>query len=316
MNNKPLVSIIIPVYNGSNYVAEAIESALAQTYRNIEILVINDGSTDAGATDEVVSRYAGRVKYISKQNGGVATALNLGIREMRGQYFSWLSHDDVYLPDKVQLQIDFLAESGFPEVVVYTNHYNLIEPEKTTYLARHRSWPDLEFRVREIVANNQIHGCALLVPRRAFDVAGLFDEKLRVAQDYDLWFRIAEKFPFRYLDHAGTTGRVHSQQVGVRQRDRVLIENDEFRLNCLRQLAETEIAAVGRGSKVRGLLYLAVRMYRMGCAKSHAYLSSELKQMIYRQSGTVHEAFLATLAVGAGWCHMIALKTVRTLRRR
>jgi glycosyltransferase involved in cell wall biosynthesis len=316
MNNTPLVSIVIPVYNGSNYVAEAIESALNQTYRNIEILVINDGSTDGGATDEVVSRYGGRVRYIRKPNGGVATALNLGIGEMRGEYFSWLSHDDLYLPNKVQAQIDFLAESGFPDVVVYTNHYNLIEPAKTTHLARHSPCLNLQFRAKEIVANNQIHGCALLVPRKAFAHAGLFSEKLRVAQDYDLWFRIAEKFPFRLLDRADTTGRVHSQQVGVRQHDRVLIENDEFRLNCLRQLHEAEIASLGGGSRALGLLYLATRMVRMGCPLSHAYLSSELKQSLNRKPRALREVFLATLALGADWCHTTALKSVRKLRHR
>ena len=89
--DKPLVSIIIPVYNGSNFMREAIDSALAQTYPNIEILVINDGSTDN--TREIALSYGDKIRYFEKENGGVATALNLGIREMRGEYFSGLSHE-------------------------------------------------------------------------------------------------------------------------------------------------------------------------------------------------------------------------------
>ena len=83
-----LVSLIIPVYNGSNYLREAIESALAQTYPCCEVIVINDGSTDQGATEAIALSYGERIRYFSKANGGVASALNLGLREMRGSFFS------------------------------------------------------------------------------------------------------------------------------------------------------------------------------------------------------------------------------------
>ena len=85
---KPLVSIIIPVYNGADYVAQAIESAINQTYQNIEIILVNDGSNDEGKTDSVVQKYKEKIKYIKKENGGVSTALNIGIQEMkRGMVF-------------------------------------------------------------------------------------------------------------------------------------------------------------------------------------------------------------------------------------
>ena len=83
MTDAPLVSIIIPVYNGSDYLKEAIESALAQTYSNIEILVVNDGSCDDGKTEEIALSYKDRIRYITKPNGGVSSALNLGIAQMK-----------------------------------------------------------------------------------------------------------------------------------------------------------------------------------------------------------------------------------------
>ena len=104
------VSIIIPVYNGANYMRDAIDSALAQTYENIEVIVINDGSTDNGKTDKIARSYGDKIRYYNKKNGGVASAINYGLEKMTGDYFSWLSHDDRYLPNKVSDEISFLEE--------------------------------------------------------------------------------------------------------------------------------------------------------------------------------------------------------------
>lgn len=97
---NPLVSIVIPVYNGANYMREAIDSAINQTYDNIEIIVVNDGSTDNGETERIALSYGDKIKYYKKENGGCASALNYGISKMQGEWFSWLSHDDVYYPEK------------------------------------------------------------------------------------------------------------------------------------------------------------------------------------------------------------------------
>ena len=119
-DKNPLVSIIIPVYNGSNFMREAIDSALAQTYNNIEIIVINDGSCDEGKTRDIALSYGERIRYFEKENGGVSSALNLGLREMRGAYFSWLSHDDWYLPEKVEMEIEALRKAGNMDLAVYS----------------------------------------------------------------------------------------------------------------------------------------------------------------------------------------------------
>jgi glycosyltransferase involved in cell wall biosynthesis len=119
--NNPLVSIVIPVYNGSNYLSEAIDSALSQTYKNIEIIVVNDGSNDNGKTRDIALSYGEKIRYFEKENGGVATALNLGIREMRGEYFSWLSHDDVYYPDKIETQVEYINKSENQYLILFSN---------------------------------------------------------------------------------------------------------------------------------------------------------------------------------------------------
>ena len=99
---QPKVSIIIPVYNGSNFLTEAINCAIAQTYKNIEIIVVNDGSKDNGATEEIALSYGDKIRYFYKENGGVSTALNFAFTKMTGEWFSWLSHDDVYEPNKIK----------------------------------------------------------------------------------------------------------------------------------------------------------------------------------------------------------------------
>ena len=124
---NPKVSIIIPVYNGANYMREAIDSALGQTYQNTEIIVVNDGSCDDGATDRIALSYGDKIKYIKKENGGVSSALNLGIQNMTGEYFSWLSHDDVYGPDKIKHQIESLSTFSDKKSVALCSNYFINE---------------------------------------------------------------------------------------------------------------------------------------------------------------------------------------------
>ena len=108
---NPLISIIIPVYNGANYMREAIDSAIAQTYKNIEIIVVNDGSTDNGETEKIALSYGDKINYYYKENGGCASALNYGISKMKGEWFSWLSHDDVYFPTKLESQVNEIVKN-------------------------------------------------------------------------------------------------------------------------------------------------------------------------------------------------------------
>ncbi len=125
MTEHPLVSVVIPVFNGTNYLAEAIESVLEQTYPAIEIIVVDDGSTDG--TWDLIQSFGDRVRGIRKPNGGVASAMNRGIREAAGRHIAWLSHDDLFLPEKLARQVRFLQESdGF--AACYTD-YRIIGPD-------------------------------------------------------------------------------------------------------------------------------------------------------------------------------------------
>jgi len=207
----PKVSIIIPVYNGSNYMREAIDSALAQTYNNIEVLVINDGSQDGGATREIALSYGDKIMYFEKMNGGVATALNLGIEKMTGEYFSWLSHDDLYLPEKIESQLNLIKESGEYSTIIFSDWISIdASGKKLQEIHITLSHPDrMEYF---FLLDQSIHGCTLLIPRVSFAKAGKFPEDLPNTQDYTLWLKMAEHFRFLHCSKTLVYGRQHEAQ--------------------------------------------------------------------------------------------------------
>lgn len=190
--NKPLVSIVIPVYNGSNYLRRAIDSALSQTYPNVEVIVVNDGSTDNGKTHEIAESYGDKIRYFCKENGGVSSALNVGIREMKGDFFSWLSHDDEYKPTKIEKQITELQSVKNPKMIALCGTEFI--DEQSHKLNKRWRMPEAGVYSSEKaiihLTEKVFSGIALLIPRRAFEENGMFDESLKYIQDVVMWRRI------------------------------------------------------------------------------------------------------------------------------
>lgn len=242
MNFPPKVTVAIPVYNGSAYLGQAIESALAQTYPHIEVLVVNDGSDDGGATEQIALSYGARIRYCSKENGGVGSALNMAIRKMTGAYFSWLSHDDLYYPDKVNSQIQMLSGMRHHRTILYGNHAVFSEnPDMGREIAL-PSVPPGNFRYF-ITVSNSLHGCTLLIPKTAFSDCGIFNEKLLTVQDYDLWFRMAEKYNFVHVPKLLVKARQHLGQTTVKMQNTVLTECNELLSGFVAGLSEVELTS-------------------------------------------------------------------------
>jgi glycosyltransferase involved in cell wall biosynthesis len=180
---KLLVSIVIPVYNGENFLRDAIDSALTQTYRNCEVIVVNDGSTDG--TEQICLSYGERIRYFCKENGGVATALNLGVEEMRGEYFSWLAHDDMFFPQIVERQIEALRAKGDMEALVHCN-FNVLD--MNTGITRFHD-DSVKYGVEKLTNSNFapvfvcIYGGCFLAHRSHFERVGLFNSALKGTQD-------------------------------------------------------------------------------------------------------------------------------------
>jgi glycosyltransferase involved in cell wall biosynthesis len=208
---NPKVSIIIPVLNGSDYLGEAIDSALAQTYNNIEILVINDGSNDEDKTEKIALSYGDRIRYFKKDNGGVATALNLGIKEMDGEYFSWLSHDDLFYPQKTEIQINELSKLVKKEAFVFSD-FEFIDGNKQ-FIKYFKVDEELRDKFGLCILFNQIHGCSVLIHRNILQNINGFDKKYITTQDYNAWINIFKKrFDIVHIQDFLVKSRIHNNQ--------------------------------------------------------------------------------------------------------
>jgi hypothetical protein len=266
-----LVSIVIPVYNGSDYLREAVDSALAQTYPDVEVLVVNDGSDDGGRTETIALSYGDRIRYFRKENGGVAAALNFGIREMRGEYFSWLSHDDVYLPRKVEREVAVHEECG-RDAVVYSDYEVIDASSRHVEVFRAGRISAPQFRLL-LITDIPVNGCTVLVSRRCFEQSGLFDERLKATQDYDLWFRMARRYPFLHIPEVLLRSRMHSGQGTRRMTSTCLAEGNA---NFTQWLDEIALGQSPSPDPVltRFFFRAAVRLKRRGYipAAEHALL--------------------------------------------
>jgi glycosyltransferase involved in cell wall biosynthesis len=211
----PLFSVLVPTYNQADFLREALDSLLAQSLPDWEALVVNDGSIDH--TWQVMEEYASRdrrIRIFHKENGGVASALNRGIREARGQWVCWLSSDDIFEPDKLRIHHEALLAD--PSIRFMHTNFSLFYEESRT-LVRDSLRTDLVIPPRELqllyfLRFNYINGISIAIRRDVFDEVGLFDEALRCGQDYDMWLRITARFPSAFIDRHTCVTRVHPGQ--------------------------------------------------------------------------------------------------------
>lgn len=221
MNNEPLVSVVIASYNMANYLPLAVRSALAQTYKHIEVLIVDDGSTDN--TGEVAKHLLDdhRVRYIVQQNKGQAVAKNCGIRESSGEFIAFLDADDMWMPEKLDTQIPLFFHSKTLGVVYAKLKY--IDEKGKELLER----PDNYMLFRGRVSNplfirNFIRFGTAVVRRECFDRLGGFKEYLRMGIDYDLWLRFSTQYEFDYVDQPLLCYRVWSGQMSNNCKGRYL----------------------------------------------------------------------------------------------
>lgn len=179
---QPLVSVVIPTFNRARYVCEAVESVLAQTHPAIQLIVVDDGSTDD--TARALLEFAGRIAYLKQENRGIGAARNAGIAVARGDFFAFLDDDDLWMPDKLERQLAVFQNTPDTDAV-YGCAEQFLSPElDEAARARLRHLAD---RVLQTPTAS-----LLLIRRQTFERVGLFDEALRVAVEMDWYARFCE----------------------------------------------------------------------------------------------------------------------------
>ena len=230
---KPLVSIVIPVYNGSNFLEQAINAAINQSYKNIEIIVVNDGSNDDGKTLSIIKKYK-NITLIDKENGGVSSALNAAIKVAHGDYISWLSHDDLYEENKILHQIEYLSIHNNPKLIPYCKtHFINENGEKIHKLSIQAK------RTKKITIDNSpfgvsFNGCSLLIPKEALNTP--FNENFKYIQDTLKWFELMKNgYCFKCSGYFDSLMRVHQETVTNKHPELYVKEYTEFYLTARKE---------------------------------------------------------------------------------
>lgn len=211
---SPMFSVLIPTYNQAHYLPACLDSLLAQACPNWEAVIVDDGSTDT--TRDVLEQYARkdtRFRVLHKENGGVATALNLALENARGKWICWLSSDDMYEPDKLEVQVRAIA--GCSGIYFFHTNYNVLfeETGQLSAIGLPADFiPQEEQQVIKFFEINYVNGISITAHRSVFEQVGRFNTTLRNGQDFDMWLRISALYRSRYIDHRTCITRVHPGQ--------------------------------------------------------------------------------------------------------
>jgi glycosyltransferase involved in cell wall biosynthesis len=201
--SPPLVSIVIPTYNYGHYVCEAVESALAQTHPAVEVIVVDDGSTDD--TRQRLAAYGDRIRYIHQANQKLSAARNTGMNAARGEYIALLDSDDGFHPRKVELQLQYLL--AHPDVgLVGTSTF--IDPSRR-WPAAPDSPPARQFSIDEIVTKTRFCPSSAMLRRECLASVGPFDPLLPATEDRDYWIRAAARTKIGVILAELTFYRIH-----------------------------------------------------------------------------------------------------------
>jgi len=222
---NPLISVIIPTHNCADYIADTIESVLAQTYGEYEIIVVDDGSTDD--TKSALAPYMGKIHYLHQNNRGVAAARNAGIARARGEYIAFLDADDIWFPTKLALQVHALEAN--PAVGLAFADFLDFDDTGVTRSSRLNTWPQAKaWFTRHQLGNSEIacgpmyeellqacwiHASSAVVKRHVLGVVGLFGEAFLTGEDYELWLRVAQRYPFLWVNRVLSGYRYRAQSI-------------------------------------------------------------------------------------------------------
>ena len=208
MKRTPLVSVVVTAYNSAQYICDTLNSVYAQTYKNFEVIVADDGSTDQ--TRHLVTERFPKVRYVYKPNGGQPTARNLGINNANGALIAFVDSDDLWLPTKLEKQVSVFQDNN-SAMWCYCDCQNIEEsPEIPGNRFSQDSKPYSGEVLEHLFLHNFIPSPTIIIRREVFDIIGLWDETVQRAEDWNMWLRIAAQYPIHYVDQVLALYRRHA----------------------------------------------------------------------------------------------------------
>jgi len=207
------VSVIIPTYNYGEFIQDAIDSVLNQTYGNFEILIIDDGSTDN--TKEIIGKYDdGRIRYFYKENEGPSAARNYGIKESKGDYICFLDADDIFHPEKLSIQINQFNNNPEKNIgLIYSDYICIDKYKRNIKYFKAKRFASQEQVINYLKKYNFINTSTVMIKREILDKVGYFDEGIRYLEDLDLWLRIGRLYNFSYVNKPLVKTRSHNKSL-------------------------------------------------------------------------------------------------------
>jgi len=263
---SPLISCIVPVFNGACYLRETLDSILQQTYRPLETIVVDDGSTDG--TGEEVARFLRdpRVRYYRQSNAGQTVAKNEGIRHSRGEFIAFCDADDVWLPHKLSVQIPPFARQERLGVV-YSRALRMDAAGRRLPTDPSDEPPRPSGRVTaQLFGINFVPFGTAVVRRRCLDELGAFDERYRMGIDWELWLRISLQYEFRFVDADTVVYRVWPGQMSTNW-----IGRYEYAFRIMDAFVARHPGAVPRDDVRRAWSHSYAQRARMRSATSQEY---------------------------------------------
>ena len=264
------ISIIIPTYNRKSFLIHAINSVLNQTYQNLELIIIDDGSSDK--TENIIKKKYPKIKFYKQKNKGVSAARNKGIKMASCKWIAFLDSDDRWHPRKLENQINYLLTHPRYKIC----HTDEIWIRKGIRINQHKKHKKHGGHIFDKCLDLcRISPSSVIIHKDIFNKVGLFNEKLPVCEDYDLWLRIAEKFPVLYLDekltikYGGHLNQLSKKYWGM----------DRFRIIALENIIKKSFLLKKNKQLVKKILKKKINIYLQGLKKRN-----KKKEIIYYEN--------------------------------
>jgi glycosyltransferase involved in cell wall biosynthesis len=278
-NSIPLISIVMPVYNSENFIHESIEGALGQTYPNIELIVVNDGSTDS--TAQKIRYFGDKIVYLQTKNKGVSAARNLAIDKSSGSWIAFCDADDIWFPEKLELQISKMHNYLWSHTDSYYFGSDYDETTKRSELS------ELEagYIFKKLTVENTVTTSSVLIKKHVLLEHGKFNERLKALEDWELWLKIAKTYPISYVDKPLLKYRVYPNSTSRKAREMLPLH-----LQVINSIfKDNDISKYKKKAKIKAYLicsYIAEQgddyLFSFKCAAKAFFLSPLNKSLIRR----------------------------------